>query len=751
MTRTPHCLIAGLTLAASIAGLLTEARAADAALKPAADAGRLEDIVVTAQRREQSAQDIGIALTVISGDDLATRGVTNVNQLQFSAPGLQIVPAFGSGQPEFRLRGVGFDDYASNNTSTVGVYVNEVSYPLPIQTQGLLFDIDRVEVLRGPQGTLYGRNTTGGAINFITRKPTADASAGLEVEYGTFDAIRAEAFVSGPLADGWRARLSAVTQQGGGWQHDRTSHAPLGDANRNALRGQLEWLPSDRADVLLDAHYSSDTSDGAGLYLFRDLSSSFGSTNFTLPGSVLADADPARTGWGGSAVFAGLTGIGTGQKPFRDNSTSGIDLHARLDTGGVRLTSISAYESLDRREYNDWDASPLAYAGTFFASKAHVFSQELRVNSLGSGPLTWTAGLYYSDELLREQFASDFWQSLGFDTNTTYQQTVSSISGFGQIEYRFAPTLNLIVGVREEHERRALGGFVTAGLFAPNAPPFDFIPPSDVSASNNGTSGKIGLEWKPAANLLVYGNVSRGIKSGGFTAYNTPDVKLLHPIAPEKLLAYEVGFKNRYADDRVQLNGAAYYYDYKDQQVQSAIYTAFGPIGNIVNADSHISGAELELEWRPLPDFLISQSVAYNKGRFTQFEDLDIAASVAAGGAVYVSRAGQDQGLIPLTYSGAFAYGWSAGGYRVTAETNYSYRDAYKPVLLGPVYNIESYWLANASVTAAPAQGSWSVSLWVRNLTNTQYDLTRNFFLPPISIAAPGAPRTAGIRVDLRF
>jgi outer membrane receptor protein involved in Fe transport len=158
----------------------------------AADSGGLEPVVVTAQRKQESAQSIGIAISVLSGESLEAKSVTYVNDLQNAVPSLQVEPAFGSGQPQFRIRGVGFIDYTSNNASPVGVSLDDVALALPIQTQGQLFDIDRVEVLRGPQGTLYGRNTTGGEINFISNRPTADTHAGFTAEYGSHNEVDAE-------------------------------------------------------------------------------------------------------------------------------------------------------------------------------------------------------------------------------------------------------------------------------------------------------------------------------------------------------------------------------------------------------------------------------------------------------------------------------------------------------------------------------------------------------------------------------
>src|SRR5271154_609556 len=166
-----------------------------------AAAEQLTEIVVTAQRREESAQNVGIAMSVISGQSLADKSIAYVNDLQNAVPNLQVEPAFGSSQPQFRLRGVGFIDYTSNNTSPVGVSLDGVAYALPIQTQGQLFDINRVEVLRGPQGTLYGRNTTGGQINFISNRPTRDTEAGVTLQYGSHNEVDASGFVSGSIAE----------------------------------------------------------------------------------------------------------------------------------------------------------------------------------------------------------------------------------------------------------------------------------------------------------------------------------------------------------------------------------------------------------------------------------------------------------------------------------------------------------------------------------------------------------------------
>ena len=698
----------------------------------------LPEVVVTAQRRPEAAQKVPVVISVLKGSDLAERGVTNVNQLQYQTPGLEAEPAFGSGQPEFRLRGVGFNDYASNNASPVGVYVDEVAKPFPIQTQGLLFDLDRVEVLRGPQGTLYGRNTTGGAINFLTARPTDKLSVGVDADYGSFGLFRAEGHISGPIGDGLSVRVAGATEQGGAFQHNRDDGRALGNADRWGARGELAYSGG-AVDLLLEGHYGRDTSDGAGLYLFDPL--------VDAAGTIPADTGRRATGWGASSQFASLLGFQPDTKPFRDNKTAGGHATLNLDFGRAKLTSVTAFEHFNRREYNDWDASAHADAGTYFGSRANIFSQELRLASSGTGPAHWIVGGYFSDEKLRDHFDSDFVQSLTFIALTSYRQSARTIAGFGQVDYDVSSKLALTGGFRLEHESRHLRDFDTT-----TSPVIGIgVPDGRADQSYTEASGKLALNYHLSDASLVYASASRGVKSGGFTAYNTLTPDQLAPFRPEVLYAYEIGTKNELDGHRLRLNGAAFYYDYRHQQVQSAIYDpVYGAVGKIVNAPrSHIYGLEAELDWAPVAGLEITQGLSWRKGKFDRFDDLDIAASTAAGHGVTVSRAGQDQGFPHWSYNGSARYRMPLGGYVLEGEGDYAYHGTLDPVLLGPNFRVHDYWLVNATLTLG--KGPWSVGLYARNLFDQHYDLTRNFFLGGIDIAAPGRPRSFGVRGRYSF
>jgi outer membrane receptor protein involved in Fe transport len=705
---------------------------------------RIESITVTAQKRVQKAQDVGIALSVLTPEDLDAKNIKTVNQLQYSVPNFESVPAFGSGQVWFRLRGVGFNTYSSNNSSTVAVYVDEVAYPVSASTQGLLYDVSRVEVLRGPQGTLYGRNTTGGAINFVTNKPTDTYTAGVELDYGSHHEFKGEGYVSGPIADGLKVRLSAVTDEGGAWQKNRTTGQSLGSKDQAAFRGQLEWDANSWLNFLLTANWSYDHSEPVGPH------------RFTAVGDQPADTFVKATDWGGSTVFQSLTGITTTEKPFHNSQNQGVSLHTNADLGFATLTSITSWNFLRRREFNDWDASAYAYAGTYFDTRAGVLSQELRLASKDSGPLSWLAGIYYSNEKIDEHFYSDFWDIWAFAAQTTYQQYVNSVAAYAQVEYAFNDQWKLTGGLRAESEVRKQENYITRALNGLGQPLQDYGTPSNKRLVADPLTGKAELDYKPVDNALVYASVSYGVKSGGFTAYNVPNTQVLDPAKPENIWAYEGGFKTSWLNDTFQLNGAAFYYDYHNQQVQSIIWVpTYGAIGSLVNAKkSHIYGVELEGLWHPTAALTLSQYFGFKEGEFDTFDNyVSSAASKAAGHQVYTDISGTKEPIPKISYGGSVSYRIDLGDFDLEPEFNYAYRDREGSLLT--VAHIDSYWLANANLTLSPKTGPWELSLYGRNIFNSRYDLSHNYFVAlsagQVNIATSGEPETFGVRAKYRY
>ena len=357
------------------------------------------EVIVTAERRETSAQKVSIALTVLSGKNLQKENVVTVNDLANASPSLEVEPAFGGGQPQFRIRGVGFQDYASNNAPTVGVYVNEVAYPIPIMTQGAFFDVSRIEVLRGPQGTLYGRNTTGGAVNVITNQPTNSFHAGIDAEYSSYNNTHLEGYVSGPVAPDVTARLAAFTDQGGGYEVNSATGQKFGNADRFGERLLVDWTPTANFAAKLEVHAAQDHSDGDGLYIFAPTAPGI------FPPLYSVSTNRFATEWALDPFFAKDIGVSPNQAPFRHSDQYGASLNTSYNLGGADLVNIISYDYMDRREFQDWASGPIPTADTYFHSKPQVFSDELRLISNSTGPLSWITGLYYSHQDLRENYS----------------------------------------------------------------------------------------------------------------------------------------------------------------------------------------------------------------------------------------------------------------------------------------------------------------------------------------------------------
>ncbi|WP_347303001.1 TonB-dependent receptor [Croceibacterium sp. TMG7-5b_MA50] len=704
----------------------------------------LEVITVTAQRWEQSAQDVPIALTVIGGEELERRNIQTVSDLENSVPSLEVDAQFGGGQPQFRLRGVGGTDYAANNTNTVGVYVDEVALPYGVMTQGALFDIERIEVLRGPQGTLYGRNTTGGAISVITGSPTRDLRIGASLSYGRFNQFDAEGYVSGPVSNTLSARIAISSQQGGAWQRDRDTGEELGDRDRNSVRAKLRWEPSAITTVDLQGDYSRDKSDGRGLQLLNDFTDASG--RFYPP-----DTDHRATGWGISGTFAGLLGVGTDAKPFRNNEGWGTQLRVNSDLDWGTLTAIVAHRDFTRREFNDWDATSSNEAGTYFFNDIDVESGEIRFASRQDRPFRWLVGAYQSFETVDGGFLSDFTQAASLRNifSTSYNQEVSTTAGFGNVEYDVASTLTFSGGLRFEHETRSLNGFRTEVIF----PAYQLRATSDRDLDMDEWSGRAALDWQFSPVAHAYASISRGVKSGGFTTYNTGIPSQNDPYDPETLVAYEAGLKSNLLDNRVQLNLTGFYYDYRDYQLQGVIYTGASRVGRITNAPrAHLYGAEVELTAAPVDGLTIVQNFAYKMGEFDEYMAATSATLDPATGQYtniqYEDYNGRRLNLPKIDYKGSVAWAVPLADWTVTPEVNWNYRS--ERWSESDASTIPAYWLANANLSVTPPGEAFAVTLWVRNLFDEQVQETRNRFISARTVST-NPVRTFGVRLNYSY
>lgn len=705
----------------------------------------VDDIIVTAQRREQASQKVGVALNVLSGEELTEKGVSVVNDIENTVPNLEVDSQFGGGQPQFRIRGIGATQYSANNTSSTGIYVDEVAHPYTITTQGAMFDVARIEVLRGPQGTLYGRNTTGGAVNIITNAPTVDTRAGLTAEYANYDYFKVEGYVSGQIAPGLLGRLAATTEQGGAWQFSRDTGEELGDRDKSAIRGRLTWDLGPQATADLTATYMVDKSDGLGLRLRGPYAPGAGQVGPTIP----TDTAWRVTGWQLSPALAAVSGRSVGDKPGRDNNGFDINLKVRADLGWADLTALTAYQTFKRSEYNDWDGTRYQESDVYFYNDLNVLSQELRLASNGEGRWDWLVGVHAADENIDGGFYTQF-RGLAGLINTPYTQHVQAAGIFTHNSFAFTDQFRLIAGLRYEYEERGLktsGTTVAPAIAGPSL------------AYNNEmseVSGRLGLEYDLTDSALLYASVARGVKSGGFTTYNATSAT---PFRPEIVIAYEVGLKSDWFDNRLRANGALFFYDYKDQQIQGIEYDrTAGRLGKITNVPkSKIYGGEIELAFTPFTGLTITQAYGYKEGEYSEFFAVNDAATAAANPAngpwdviISTDRSGEPLQFPKYTWSGSVGYDWSMAGWALRAETNYYQRD--------DIYNASSasvlagYTVWNGSVTVGPENANWRFSLWGKNLGSEHYDETRNGFngsaRPTMS---PNPPRTWGVRLNVSY
>ncbi len=448
-------------------------------------AAMLEEVVVTAQKREQGANDIGITMNAFSGDLLRDLGVATAEDIAVITPGLTVNESAATGVPLYTIRGVGFQDYSTGASSTVGLYFDEVAIPYTVMSRGAIFDVARVEVLKGPQGDLYGRNTTAGQINFVSNKPTDEVEGGVTVGIGNYGSFDFEAFISGPLSDSVNARLAIRSEQSTeGWQKSTTRDDELGEKDISAIRALFDFELNENANLLLNIHYVDDGSDNKANTAYDG--TLIGQGPFSSPYTALADyiipgganfgetppwystGNNEAADWTNS--YTSLTGEVFDLRPKRDNQLFGASARLEWDFGEVTLVSTTGFDKFERVESNDWDGGFFNDSSNINTSEINVFSQEIRLSG-GNDEFSWIGGLYYSKDDVDEYyhyFMSDSVFGLGSipfgvglfaatpirELDTKYTQDTESFAVFGHVEWQFSERWRLTAGLRYTDEER---------------------------------------------------------------------------------------------------------------------------------------------------------------------------------------------------------------------------------------------------------------------------------------------------------
>lgn len=718
---------------------------------------RVEEIIVTAQKREQNIQDVGVSITAFSETRLRELQLTDPIDLAGQTPGLNIRFTDGNTNPIINIRGIGLNDNNSNNNPSTAVHIDDVYLSSSAYLSFPLFDLQRVEVLKGPQGTLFGRNTTGGSVNFYTRKPTQVREGYIDALIGNFEAFRIEGAVGGAMTDTLSARLSFVTIQSEGHQtnigtieagtagtntfgspfpdNPSTERSKHGVDNVKAIRLALDWNPSERFNVLLSTHVLYDDSDN----WIQRLS---GPDNF----GFVQTGDENTV----SSEFS----------PSRNAEGFGFVLKTTTDLETMQVITITGYESYDRVSVID-----LSGPSRFFTrdqdEELWQFTQEVRLQSDASDRLFWTVGGYYSDDEVDSSNGLVFGESVSRFGATTlltsYVQTGESFALFGHTEYQLREGLRLVGGLRFTDEKKTYdGGSSDPDPFGLSTGRVSVLPPGGIGLqvskkySATDLSGKIGLDWIPKEDVLIYTSFSKGFKSGGFDGSTLTSSPIeADPFNEETVLAYELGFKSLLFDQRLQLNGAAFYYDYNDLQVSlRAALTADVQGTTRVNAgDARIWGLELEVVAYPVDGLMLLGGLSYLDTKVTNVSD-----KVARESQFPLGNVVPDAPEISFNFAARYERPLTDTiGFSVVLDATYK-DDFFANINNDPRLSPDSYVLFNAK-TSLNYNENWEFSFWVRNLLDNEYVISKD--LVTTSSQHPfetyGKPRTYGIGVRYQF
>lgn len=704
-----------LGTACAAAAVTGHARAAEA---PAA----IEEVIVTAQKRAENVQNVPISVVALGGETLAKTGVTNVDALQRFAPGLT-VSNVGSGFVSYTyLRGAGTNQFDSGSDPSVAYFLDEVYLGGSAGLQVDLFDIDRVEVLKGPQGTLFGRNAAAGAISITTRRPSATAGGEFSAEFGNFDAQTLRGTVTGPIGGGFAYRFSAGYKHRGAFTENLNAAASdPGTVKTYGARGQLEWR-GEKGSVLLTADVLKADNGMNAQFL----------SSAVKTGQLSAAAVAALPA--GESFYAHYYNV----DGFERQNVGSLTGRLEWETPLGQLTSISAFRSNRYKRLQDQDGTIAAATAWNSRESDRTFSQEIRLAG-DSGPLSWIGGVYYYDAHIDQTHI--FQHGPAFPTvalQNVARIDISEINTrsyaiFGQATYHMTDRLDLTVGGRYTQDKKSDDRSVKTNL-----------PAFSVSASDRWRSfdPAVTLQYRVADGVMTYASFRRGFKSGGFqTLFPANAVVAGTPFLPERVKSYELGLKSQWFDRRLLANVALFRADIQNQQILRVTGPGLNTIDNA--GATRTDGVDLSFIAKPVSALRLSADMTFQNAKFRRYQN----------GAV--SLAGFHQLRSPDfmgAYSAEYEFDLADRG-AVTLRGDYTYRsraffDNLNTVLPG-LYQ-PGFGLLNARISYAPTKANWRISAWGRNLQDKKY--FRNVAVGGVTgLATPGDPKTYGIGLDLNW
>lgn len=741
----------------------------------------LETVIVTAQKRAQAVGDVGITINVVSAAQLSALGVTDPTQLSKAVPGFTAAVDEG-GYPVYSIRGIGYNANQLSALPTVSTYIDEAPLSYPAMTTGMLFDLERIEVSKGPQGTLFGQNSTAGAVDFIAAKPTKEFSAAANATASSYGQSQLEGYVSGPLTDTLRARFAVDSIQGGDWQRSWTRDASHGATRRTAGRFLLDFVPNDVFKIALNLNGFSDRSDTqvnqlSSLAIANPANAAPGLATYPTPprSDRAADWDPNI----GASNAYGLIG------PYAADNTFGQGV-LRFDwqvSSGVKLVAITDYSHLTYNELHDIDGTSIRVVNSRALGDIRSFSQEVRASGdVADGAISYIAGVNYQDDKIDEQTQYDHYQysglPRGFSLNPFADTKYTTTGYFGDVDWKLSRKLSATAGLRYTKVKQSFVGctrdagdgsgagffggvanalrganglgptstYVPGGCFTVGPAP-TFLPYlGNLSSNDSNVSWRAGLNFKPNDDTLLYALASRGYKAGGFFLGVAIFSNSVNRVQQEELTSYEVGAKATIGH-RATVNFSLFDYVYGNKQFYT--YESDPLVGTLA----------------------ILANIPHSTARGA---DLDLVVALARGlkvrlGATYSSTEvgnylGLEPGVGTINFKGnRFNYAPLLSG---TADVSYTI-----PVTkgisgfmgFGLLYNSQTYGdLGESAVLRIPAyavldgrvgiqsDAGWQITAWGRNLTNKYY-WTNALIGADADYRTMGLPSWYGVTVGYQF